>query len=51
VETGHAVACEAVLGEAAERVEERLEVRLADERRAVAGVVQQGGDGRRVERQ
>ena len=42
---------ERVLGEAQERVEVRLEVGLADERGAVAGVVQHRGDRRRVDRQ
>ncbi len=43
----HALAGEAVLREAPERVEERLEVRLADDGGAVAGVVQHLGHRRR----
>ncbi len=42
---------ERVLGEAEERVEERLEVGLADQRGPVAGPVQHVGDRRRVEGQ
>ena len=61
VRTGHAVERrlrgrehsrpgEPVLGEPRERVEKWLEVRLADDRRAVAGTVEHGGDRRRVDR-
>ncbi len=51
VQPGQPFSSEAVLDEPRERIEERLEVRLADQRRAVSGVVQHGCDRRGIDRQ